>query len=149
MVFSSYIFVFYFLPLALLVTYALYRAPQRVRNLALALLGYAFYSWAAPKFAFLMLATTVFDWLLSIVIAGNSWKVWRTFRSPIESLVKGEPRSSTQRAAITLSVISNLMLLGFFKYFNFAMDSYSSMAEFLGLTQPQWHTALNIGLPAV
>jgi hypothetical protein len=42
MVFSSYIFVFYFLPLSLLVTYALYRAPQRVRNFALAALGYAF-----------------------------------------------------------------------------------------------------------
>jgi alginate O-acetyltransferase complex protein AlgI len=101
-----------------------------------------FYSWAAPKFVFLMLATTVVDWLLSIVIAGNRWNVWRTFRSPLETLVKGEPRSRTQYAAVTISIVSNLMMLGFFKYFNFAMDSYGSLAEMLGLSRPQWHTGV-------
>ncbi len=73
MVFSSHIFVYYFLPGALLLYYGLYRAPQRARNLALALLGYLFYGWANPLFIFLMFATTFGDWLLSLVIALDSW----------------------------------------------------------------------------
>ena len=54
MVFSSHLFIYYFLPILLLTYYALYRAPQRWRNLNLVLLGYAFYGWANPKFIFLM-----------------------------------------------------------------------------------------------
>ena len=157
MVFSSYIFVFYFLPLALLVTYGLFFAPQRARNLALALLGYAFYGWAAPQFVFLMFATTLFDWTLSIVIAGNRWQVWRTWlfkksakqpaKKSIVALKQNAPRSRTQRTAVALSVVSNLMLLGFFKYFDFTVDSYNGAVQALGFSEMQWNTTLQIALP--
>jgi alginate O-acetyltransferase complex protein AlgI len=149
MVFSSYIFVFYFLPIALVITYALYRAPQRTRNLALALMGYGFYGWAAPKFVFLMFATTLLDWLWSLIIARDSWRIGRIFSSsqPLEALAPKTPRSSTQRAAITISVVSNLALLGFFKYFNFAADSYNSVVAALGITRLQWDTGVEIALP--
>jgi len=43
---------------ALVLYYALYRAPQRWRNLSLIFLGYTFYGWANPKFIFLMFGTT-------------------------------------------------------------------------------------------
>ena len=47
MVFSSHLFIFYFLPLALLLYYAM---PQRGRNLLLTLVSYVFYGWANPLF---------------------------------------------------------------------------------------------------
>jgi hypothetical protein len=63
MVFSSYIFIFWFLPIAMLIYYSLALAPQRVRNFSLIILGYVFYGWADPRFVVLMFATTFIDWL--------------------------------------------------------------------------------------
>jgi len=57
MVFSSHIFLFYFLPAALACYYALARAPQRWRNWVLIVTGYAFYGWAEPAFMPLMFFT--------------------------------------------------------------------------------------------
>ena len=59
MVFSSYIFVFVFLPLTLA---AYYLAPQRLRHLLLASLSYVFYGWWNPAFVLLMLFSTLIDW---------------------------------------------------------------------------------------
>lgn len=145
MVFSSHIFVYYFLPLSLLLYYALYRAPQRARNFVLIVLGYLFYGWANPKFIFLMFGTTFVDWLLSLVIALDSWQVWRVWKRPVVSLEPG-PRTQTQRAAITLSVLSNLSMLGFFKYFNFVTDSANSVAAALGIHAPL-DTVMRVALP--
>src|SRR5947209_123589 len=60
-VFSSHIFVYYFLPIALLGYYALVRAPQRWRNFWLILTGYTFYGWAEPRFMPLLFATPFVD----------------------------------------------------------------------------------------
>jgi alginate O-acetyltransferase complex protein AlgI len=147
-VFSSHIFLYYFLPIALLVYYGLWKAPQRARNAALALLGYVFYGWANPKFLILMLLTTGVDWLLSIVIAGDRWNVFRTIGAgAVTPLEKHAARSRLQRAAITLSVLSNLSLLGFFKYFNFGVATYNSLVDGLGLGHLHWGNALQVYLP--
>ncbi len=58
MVFSSHIFIYYFLPAALLGYYALWGAPQRWRNFWLIITGYIFYGWAEPRFTLLMFCTT-------------------------------------------------------------------------------------------
>ena len=42
MVFSSYLFIFFFLPLALLGYYA---APKKLRHLTLTIFSYIFYGW--------------------------------------------------------------------------------------------------------
>jgi alginate O-acetyltransferase complex protein AlgI len=147
MVFSSHIFVYYFLPLLLAVYYLLYRAPQRWRNFALVVLGYAFYGWANPKFMFLMFGTTLVDWLLSLIIVWDSWRVWRAWGKTIVPLGKGAPRSARQRAAIAASVVSNLTMLGFFKYFNFGVDSYNALCATLGLEAWQWDTFFRVVLP--
>ena len=147
MVFSSHIFIFYFLPLMLMIYYALCRAPQRWRNFALVILGYVFYGWANPKFVFLMFGTTFVDWLLSLIIAWDCWKFWRTWGKEITPLPKDLPRTRTQHGAIVLSVISNLVMLGFFKYFNFGLDSYNSLVTALGLEAWHWDTFFRVVLP--
>jgi alginate O-acetyltransferase complex protein AlgI len=147
MVFSSHIFLFYFLPLALGLYFALYRAPQRWRNVTLILSGYAFYGWAEPAFMPLMFFTTFLDWLASLVIAHNDWRVWRVWGNPVPILDHGGVRSKTQRTAITTSIILNLAVLGFFKYFNFGVDSYNALAQSLGLESWQWNTFFEVVLP--
>ena len=57
MVFSSYLFLFYLLPLALLAYYA---APIRTRNLVLTLFSYLFYGWANPLFLLLLTGLYLF-----------------------------------------------------------------------------------------
>ncbi|MDR3689820.1 MAG: MBOAT family O-acyltransferase [Fimbriimonas sp.] len=146
MVFSSQIFAFYFLPLSLAVYYSLYRASQRARNLCLAVLGYIFYGWVNPKFIFLMFGTTFLDWLLSLVIAYNSWRFWSQWKGVLGELPKAE-RTKRQRTALTLSIVSNLLMLGFFKYFNFFLDTYNGAVVASGAPQLHWDTFFRVVLP--
>jgi alginate O-acetyltransferase complex protein AlgI len=125
MVFSSHLFLFYFLPLALGVYYAL---PRGGRHLALTLLSCVFYGWADPRFLLLLIGTTVVDYVMALAIAGASpWS-----KRPIAALPVGGDRSRFQRLAIMLSIVSNVGVLAFFKYFNFAADSYVRVAAMLG-----------------
>jgi alginate O-acetyltransferase complex protein AlgI len=146
-VFSSHIFVYYFLPIALLGYYALYRARQRWRNAWLILAGYFFYGWAEPRFVPLMFATTFVDWLVSLIIAHDTWKFWRVWRKPVEQLPLRGHRTKTQRRAILISVLLNLATLGFFKYFNFGIESYNELVQVLGLGQAQFDTFFRVVLP--
>jgi alginate O-acetyltransferase complex protein AlgI len=147
MVFSSYLFIFYFLPLALAVYYLLGRAGNRALNYSLILLGYVFYGWANPRFVFLMAATTLVDWLASVIIAHGTWRLWRVWHEPVEALPRDAARSRSQRWAIVLSIVSNLMSLGFFKYFNFGVDSYNALVAALGWPQAQWNEFFRVVLP--
>lgn len=65
MVFSSILFIFYFLPLTLLLYYA---GPSRLRNLVLLVMSLAFYSWGEPVYISIMLFSTVFDYGNGIAI---------------------------------------------------------------------------------
>ena len=113
MVFSSHIFLFYFLPLSLL---AYYLMPRRGKNLLLTVLSYIFYGWSNPLFTLLMFLSTLIDYVGGLVIG----------------LAKPEARRR-RKLGVLLSIISNLSLLGFFKYTSFAMESYNQLFAFLGI----------------
>ena len=147
MVFSSHIFIYFFLPLTLLGYYLLKPARQRMRNLWLVLTGYTFYGWAEPRFVLLMFVTTSLDWLLSLMIAHDDWRVWRARGKDAPTLDPKAPRSPTQRRALLGSIVSNLLALGFFKYFNFGLDAFNALLGSLGLGHLQWDPALRIVLP--
>ena len=66
MVFSSYLFLFYFLPAALLLYYAV---PRRAKHVLLTLVSYLFYGWANPLFVFLLLGSTTVDYFCGLAIA--------------------------------------------------------------------------------
>lgn len=63
MVFSSYLFPFYFPPLALGLYYLL---PPRWRHLELTLVSYVFHGWATSAFTILMLVSTLIDCLAGL-----------------------------------------------------------------------------------
>lgn len=142
MVFSSHIFLFVFLPLALAGYYAL---PRRARNLCLTLVSYVFYGWSNPAFGLLMFVSTLIDYVAGLLISGQ----WRpsAWSKPVEPLEPGGPRTALQRAGVVISIVSNLALLGFFKYFNFAVDSWNALAHLLGRPGAMIETTLRVVLP--
>ena len=68
MVFSSHIFIFYFLALVLS---AYYLTPKSWRHLVLTLASYAFYGWWNPWVVFLMLASTWIDYRCGKIISAG------------------------------------------------------------------------------
>ncbi|MBP9948271.1 MAG: hypothetical protein KBH14_17825, partial [Vicinamibacteria bacterium] len=125
MVFSSHLFVYYFLPAVLAVYYLL---PGRARHLWLTAASYVFYGWANPAFTGLMLLSTVIDYVCGLKL--------------------GRPEGvGRRRFWVTLSIVSNLSLLGFFKYFNLAADTWSALVGAFGLTGLQPDLALRVVLP--
>jgi alginate O-acetyltransferase complex protein AlgI len=142
MVFSSYIFVFYFLPFSLLLYYPIPSRPAR--HFLLTVTSWIFYGWGSPKFVFFMIATTFLDYFLGRVQAHNGFKNWR---EPIPLLQPGGPRSKIQKGAFLTALIVDLGLLAFFKYFNFAADNYHALVGVLGLTQFQTENVLRVTLP--
>jgi alginate O-acetyltransferase complex protein AlgI len=142
MVFSSHLFIFYFLPLALLLYYAM---PQRGRNLLLTLLSYVFYGWANPLFSVLMLLSTSIDYCCGLFISNQFGR--RAWVGPVPLLPPGGVRTRAQRIALVVTLCSNLSLLGFFKYFNFATESWTALMTTLGLPDLGFDLAFKITLP--
>jgi alginate O-acetyltransferase complex protein AlgI len=153
-VFSSHIFVYYFLPLALLLYYC---APRRARLGVLTLLSYLFYGWANPAFVFLMFGSTVVDYFsLSLFRPPGSRIPLPPSRGARDAdlpeaenqrLQVGGERSRRQRLALALSIATNLSALGFFKYFNFAVDSANAIAQAMGFDGPLVESTLRVVLP--
>jgi alginate O-acetyltransferase complex protein AlgI len=134
-VFSSYLFLFYFLPAVLLLYYT---APQRARHLILTISSYGFYGWANPLFVPLLLTTTGIDYIAGRVMG----------RYPAEPGPSGpRRRARPARVALAVSVCSNLMMLGFFKYFNFGAENIDALSEWLGLPGLGLGDALRVTLP--
>jgi alginate O-acetyltransferase complex protein AlgI len=114
MVFTTQVFVFYFLPLFLLVYYKL---PYGWRNLWITLASYVFYGWWQPWFVGLMLFTTVMDFMWGQVIT-------RPGATPVQ-----------RKLAVAACVVMNLSFLGFFKYYMFAADTLNQLLAAVGAKQ--------------
>ncbi len=125
-VFTSHLFVFYFLPAVLAAYYLL---PGRRRNAFLTLASYVFYGWWNPWFVTLMLASTVVDYRCGKAVAAP-----------------GASRRR-RRLAVAASVTANLGLLGFFKYWMFFAANVNAVAAELGPWRlPDWRIVLPIGI---
>ena len=122
MVFSSIAFLLYFLPLFLLVYYL---SPKRFKNYVILLFSVVFYAWGAPKFVFILLATTAASFYLV------KW-------------MDHSNKRKEKRLLLALSIIINLGLLAFFKYANFFVDNLNQAFEALGYNAVAW---TNIVLP--
>jgi alginate O-acetyltransferase complex protein AlgI len=105
MVFSSVLFVCYFLP-TLLVLYFI--VPRQFKNLFLLLVSVFFYSWGAPKFIFAILLTTSIDFMLV------SW-------------MDAQETQKRRKILMILSVLLNVSLLFYFKYCDFFIANINSL----------------------
>ena len=118
MIFSSITFLFYFLPISLIVYYI---SPLKLKNFILLLFSLIFYAWGEPKYIFLMLFSSMLDYIIARVID--------KYRGKIQSKI-----------ALCCSVIVNLSLLFFFKYTNFFIgvsnDIFKTSFDILNLSLP-------------
>lgn len=113
MSFASHIFVFYFLPIVLLVYYLIPHRSTLPRSVFLLLVSCAFYAWLSPWFVVIILFSTVLNYGLSRLMANCCGK---HSRCPL----------------MVISVAANLGLLGFFKYAMFFQNNLNNMLKFLG-----------------
>ena len=104
MVFSTPIFMFYFLTLTLL---AYYVVPRRGRNVVVLLSSLFFYYWGERNYVVIMFLSTAIDYTHGLLVE--------------RCKAKGNDRGA--RAAVTSSIVFNLALLGFFKYWDFIAGS--------------------------
>jgi alginate O-acetyltransferase complex protein AlgI len=141
-VFSSHLFLFYFLTSTLALYYL---SPRWLKHLTLTAVSYVFYGWANPLFVVLMFASTLIDYLCGMALTGQLRP--STWRAPIASLSPGSPRTRRQRWVLAISMVSNLSLLGFFKYFSFFTANYTALVESLGLTGMGLENVLKVTLP--
>ena len=123
MLFNSIIF-FLFLSIILPIYYILPSKNQR--NSFLLIASYFFYGYWDWIFCLLLATSTVVDYCLGIQIEKSKAKTKR-------------------KALLITSLTINLGILGFFKYFNFFIDSFSQMAGQFGFVPDYLH--LNIILP--
>lgn len=106
MVFSSIVFLFRFLPIVLLIYYLI---PNRCKNLSLLFMSLIFYSWGEPKYFIIMIASIVVDYVASIIIDSN------------------RDKKVVCNLALIVSVIFNLGMLFFFKYYDFFIANINAV----------------------
>ncbi|MFT5291506.1 MAG: alginate O-acetyltransferase complex protein AlgI [Planctomycetota bacterium] len=122
MVFSSTLFVFQFLAVVLGIYFLV---PGRWKNGVLLLASLFFYAWGETFFVLLMLASISVNYGLGLLIGRN----------------RGTPLA---KRWLALAVVVNLATLAYFKYANFAVENWNTLALRLGLEPIEW---TNIHLP--
>lgn len=125
MVFSSNIFLLFFLPIFLL---AYFVTPERFRNYTLLLFSLAFYAYGAPDFLFVLIGSCVVNFYMV------KW-MEKTSKPKAKKLICG------------LSVVLSLSLLLYFKYANFLVENLNAILGFLHRPAVGWvKVALPIGI---
>lgn len=109
MVFSSLVFLFFFLPLTLLVYFI---SPWKIKNTILLIVSLIFYAWGEPVYIVLMIFSALVDYFHGIIISKNRIKTpWKA------------------RAAIISSLVINILLLSFFKYADFLIENINLLIQ--------------------
>lgn len=116
MVFSSIVFLLFFLPVFL---FTYYFADKKYKNIVILLFSIFFYSWGAPKFIFVILGTTFIDFHLVKWMASAEDKIKR-------------------RLILAFSVSMNLGLLFYFKYCNFFIENVNALLSVFGTGEIHW-----------
>ena len=125
MLFSSIIFLFYFLPIVIAVYYLIPARFIKARNLVLLIASLFFYSWGEPVYVFLMIYSSVFNFVMA------------------RQIEKDVTHKRSGRGNLIFTVIVNLFILGFFKYYGFLIDTVNGI---LGTSIHYTSLALPIGI---
>lgn len=111
MVFSSALFIFIFLPVFL---FFYFLADKKYKNYILLISGILFYAWGAPKFIFVLLGTTVLDFIL------------------VNKMDKAQNERS-RKLFLLVSLVMNVGLLFYFKYCGFFVDNFNNLLHGFGV----------------
>lgn len=120
MVFSSSIFLFFFLPVVVFMYYVPFRNCIKAKNVLLLVASLFFYAWGEPVVVFLMILSILANYFFALIMKENNKKV-----------------------LLIISVIFNLSFLFVFKYLDFTLKSVGSV---LSVSLPMFNIALPIGI---
>lgn len=95
MLFSSIIFIFYFLPIVLILYYMTFWS-RKLQNAILLIVSLFFYAWGEPKYVWLMVGSILFNYIMGIVI-----------------------HCYQKKYLLMITIVGNLLVLIVFKYMNF------------------------------
>ena len=124
MIFSSVFFVFLFLPIVLL---AYFIVPGKLKNVVILISSLIFYAWGEPVYIVLMIFSIVYNYIAGIEIDYH----------------REEGRDGRVKFVFLMSVVVNLLILGFFKYYGFVIDNLNHI---LPIEIPNRALALPIGI---
>ena len=115
-----------FLPVVFVLYWFVFRKEISLQNCLLLVASYFFYGWWDWRFLSLLLLSTLVDYSIGLALEKSM-----------------EP--SRRKLLLFISVATNLGVLGFFKYYNFFVDSWAEIVRSLGMTADV--RTLNIILP--
>ncbi|MBR4575214.1 MAG: MBOAT family protein [Lachnospiraceae bacterium] len=121
MVFSSVIFLCFFLPAVLAVYFVL---PKKARNFWLLVASLAFYACGGPKHLIYLIASIVINFLFGIAIANLSDKT-----HPADERGQSTYHKPAQKAVLAIAVILNIGSLIYFKYTGMIVDAFNSLSH--------------------
>lgn len=110
MLFNSLVFLL-FLPIVFAGYWFLFGKSLRLQNLFVVVASYVFYGWWDWRFLLLIALTSAVAWGTGLLIA----------------------RRQRERLWVAVSLVINLSILGFFKYFDFFADSAVAMLQAVGV----------------
>ncbi|HLN53762.1 MAG TPA: MBOAT family O-acyltransferase [Lentimicrobium sp.] len=115
-----------FLPVVFFLYWFVTNHNLKLQNGLLLVASYIFYGWWDWRFLSLLFVSTIVDYFVGLRLASQ--------KDPLK-----------RKLLLTISIVSNLGMLGFFKYFNFFVDSFvDAYTLFGGSINPR---TLNIILP--
>lgn len=130
MLFNSFDFAV-FLPLVYLLYWTLFQKHIKLRNLFLLTASYVFYGFWDWRFLSLILISSLMDYILAMQIHA----------------AKPEQKSK-RKTLLVLSLVLNLGFLGFFKYYNFFVESFIATFTLFGkdFSYSPMHIILPVGI---
>ena len=126
MLFNSLTFVVFFTAILLLHNA---QFSWRVKKSNLLIGSYIFYAAWNPPFVILLWISTVVDWVVA-------------------NKIHLETRQARRRMLLTVSILVNLGMLGYFKYGGFMMENFQAMMMAMGMDYqpPKWNIILPVGI---
>ena len=117
---------------------AYYIIPHKVRYLFLLAASYFFYMCWNPKYALLMLTSTIITYLSGLLIDSVGKKDSYTEKK----------KKDLKKVFVALSFISNLLILFFFKYYDLLSDTLSRIGSAIGIVinVPEFDIILPVGI---
>ena len=102
-----------FLPLVFLLYWFVFQRSLRLQNLFIVAISYVFYGWWDWKFLLLIALTSFCSWLSGIGMGDKS-----------PDMVPASGWADRRKQIMLANIVLNLGILGFFKYYNFFLDSF-------------------------
>lgn len=118
-----------FLPVVFILYWFVTNRNLKAQNLLIVLASYLFYGWWDWRFLFLILFSTLVDYSIGLALAHNQDKRKR-------------------KLLLWVSILTNIGFLGYFKYYNFFLESFIDTFSFFGiaLNANTLHIILPVGI---